>query len=258
MMRKRRWLVVAGVLILVGAGGVAYWLDLFPVRKIEDGVAPKTASDFIKRGIGEIQGKQYSDAVADFSQALSLLPSYDTDSQCFCYCSLGAAYFDLGEYELAVENLSREIELEPNRDSYVLRAFAYEKLGRCQLALEDWKERLRLVPDDGLALRQSAISLCDLGNYVEALPYAQRMKKVNPSDANAYYTCGYVMFLWGHYDSAIQEFSRALDLKPDYADADTAREECYRREKAERKGISPISESVNDKLLDFTPHRLTD
>jgi len=127
----------------------------------------------MKRGIAEMQGERYSDAVADFSQALNLLPRMTQTINAIVIFSLGAAYLELEESEKAVENMSRAIEMDPHHsDSYSLRAFTFEKLGRCQLALDDWKERLRLVPDDGLSLRQISICLCGLGQYEEALKYA--------------------------------------------------------------------------------------
>ncbi len=215
-----RWVTVLGFATVIVCLTMVLWR----------GIAPTTAFGHIRQGAQELQHEKYSAAATDFSQALKLLPPYDKDNRCACYFGLGTAYLELGAWEQAVENLSQAIAMQPTHaDSYWLRAMAYGHLGRARPALEDWKQRLRLVPNDRLALGQIAVSLCDLAKYDDALTYAHRLADMYPNDANSYYTLGYVQFQRGCYDLAMRDFSKAIHLKPDYTDARTAQRECRSR-----------------------------
>lgn len=193
-------------------------------------VAPVTDAEYRMRGMRALQDQRYSAAVADLSQALSLLPTHETHSRCACHVGLGIAYLKLGEFEQAVHQLSRAIELQPEYPgSYLLRANAYDHLGRDREELEDWKERLRLVPDDRFALTRTAACLCDLGDAEAALQYARCLSETSPRNPNAHYTMGYVDFHRGSCDTAVQHFSRAIDLNSGFANAYFARGHCYYR-----------------------------
>jgi Tfp pilus assembly protein PilF len=54
------------------------------------------------------------------------------------YCDRGAIYLKTKQYDLALQDLNRSIELDPNKPvSYQFRAQVYEKLGQAKSAAED-------------------------------------------------------------------------------------------------------------------------
>lgn len=240
-----RWalalLAFAALVVLVT--GVLWWSS-----------TPRDASDYIARGMRRLQHKQYRAAVEDLSRALEVLPPDDTENQHACYLGLSSACLELHEFERAAGNASRAIEIKPEyADSYMLRAMANAWLGHHRESLEDWKARLRLVPNDRLALSQIPACLCDLENYDDALNYARRFAETYPSDAYALYACGYVEGHRRHYEAAIRYFTGALNSKPDYADAHFARGYCYYRlgqtqkADADRKSAVRLSPSLATK-----------
>ncbi len=77
---------------------------------------------------------QYAKAIADYTTAADLNPSED---DAFRY--RGSSYFKLGRYDKAVEDYTEAITRDPvgNVETYSLRALAYDKLGKTDLALKD-------------------------------------------------------------------------------------------------------------------------
>lgn len=86
--------------------------------------------------------KEYDKAQADLDKAYSLDPNYPA-----LLDTMGNLAYDKGEYEKAVEWLTKAIEKEPYSESFVSRAKAYRALGKNDLAVEDekkaaeWKEK---------------------------------------------------------------------------------------------------------------------
>ena len=57
------------------------------------------------------------------------------------YCNLGNTYHGLGDYQQAIKDFDRAIELDPKlAEAYWDRGKTYNELGNRQQAIEDWKE----------------------------------------------------------------------------------------------------------------------
>jgi tetratricopeptide (TPR) repeat protein len=55
--------------------------------------------------------------------------------------------------------------------------------------------------------------------YAEAAPLFEQAAALNPEDANAHNGLGNVQYALGHWDAAIQAYSRAIELAPTYTSA---------------------------------------
>jgi tetratricopeptide (TPR) repeat protein len=55
--------------------------------------------------------------------------------------------------------------------------------------------------------------------YAEAAPLFEQAARLNPADAGAHNGLGNVQYALGHWDAAIQAYSRAIELAPTYASA---------------------------------------
>jgi len=75
-----------------------------------------------------------------------------------------------GEYDLAIADCNKAIELAPNfSDAYNNRGGAYLNLDQYERAIEDFSEAIRLNPQDGLAYanRAKAYTLLDMDTEAE-------------------------------------------------------------------------------------------
>ena len=75
--------------------------------------------------------------MADFNKALKIKPEFAA-----AYSNRGLAYAFLGQYEKAIEDYNRALELEPDGNTYYNRAMAYFNLKHYNKAIKDFKSAL--------------------------------------------------------------------------------------------------------------------
>ena len=64
-------------------------------------------------------------------------------------------------------------------------------------------------------------------DYEGALPYLTKMREHNPSDIRVWFQLGVSHFRTGDYDQALEAFTRAIEINPDYPDAYVNRGNVY-------------------------------
>jgi tetratricopeptide (TPR) repeat protein len=85
----------------------------------------------------------------------------------------GTAYFTLGDYRAAIEDLSRAIEIDPEfAPAYLNRGTAYEAMGDYAKAIADFNKALEINPRYALAYHNRAIVCGALGDHARALETA--------------------------------------------------------------------------------------
>ena len=72
----------------------------------------------------------------------------------------------------------------------------------------------------------------NLGKYDEAIAQYSEALRINPDDADAHYNLGDALRNLGKYDEAAARYSEALRLKPDYLEARRSLEDLVRRTKS--------------------------
>jgi len=109
---------------------------------------PKIADEFFQRGLKSAQLGFPDRAATDFEEAAWLEP----DNQEVQF-NLGTAYLSMGDFEQAINNFTRVIEMNPEgSDAYGNRAVAHTAIGEDDKSEKDVEEAIRLgAPPDGLA-----------------------------------------------------------------------------------------------------------
>ena len=115
--------------------------------------------------------KKLADKVDD------IFPSNDTDIpikgdpyDANTYYTRGYSYYELDEYEKAVEDFSEAIEIDPyDADAYIMRGLSYHKLGENKKAVDDYTKAIHLKPDYFNAYNDRAIIYDQLGEYEKAV-----------------------------------------------------------------------------------------
>jgi tetratricopeptide (TPR) repeat protein len=144
------------------------------------------------------------------------------------YNNRGNAYLAKGQYDAAIKDYDKSIELKPRyANAYDNRGKAYRAEGRYDEAIRDYDKAIRLKPDfedayEGriaayVAKGQQGVVSKDLDKAIEA----------NPSDAKAYNNRGKIHGGEGRYDEAIRDYEKAIKLNPDLADAYNNRGSAY-------------------------------
>jgi tetratricopeptide (TPR) repeat protein len=118
------------------------------------------------RGTAHSELEQYEQAIEDFEKYIQLAP----DKYLFdAYQRRGSAYANLGEYHQAIQDFDTAIELDPFRTlSYISRGAAHAALGEHEAVIRDFDKVVQLEPEFPYIYKERAISHDALGHTVLA------------------------------------------------------------------------------------------
>lgn len=160
-------------------------------------------------------------AIEDYTQAIQLNPDH-VDA----YYSRGIARHDSGDKSGAIEDYTQAIKLKPKyyASVYFYRAFTYYRLGKMELAIEDYSQAIKNI-DKLSSVTSETIS------YGFSTPYY--------GFATAYYNRALAYSKLDKKQEAIEDYTQAIHLKPDYADA-------YYNRALEYSGLDKKDEAIEN------------
>jgi type IV pilus assembly protein PilF len=135
---------------------------------------------------------------------------------------LGVEYMRQGDLARAKEKLDRAVSQDPqNPDAHSARAMLFERMGERSKADAEFHAALRLAPHDPQVINSYAVYLCSSGRTDEGVKSFLEAAH-NPlyrTPEAAYTNAGVCQRTAKHDDEAAVNFNRALQLRPDYAEA---------------------------------------
>lgn len=210
--------------------GLAFFSQGEYQRSIEDfdeaiRLSPNCASPYSNRGHTRLLLNQFPEALADFDKAIQLYPQY---SQAFS--GRGHVYVKSAEYQRSIEDFDQALRLDPqNQDGYFGRALAYTMTDRDADAKKDSDRAVEL----GLAQAVVDIAISEFkkkqARHIAARPHYR--------DAVAYYK-------EGQHQKAIDQFSLAIQVNPDFADAYGERARTYLVMGQYHKALEDFGEAI--------------
>ena len=146
-------------------------------------VSAETAEERHEKGLSFGKAGEYEKAIEDLNKSIELNPN-----DAIAYDDRGFIYaFDLGKYEKAIEDFNKAIELDPNYiAAYFHRGNAYSFLGQFEKAIEDYSKVIASDPH-------------------------------HPGHAPTYEHRGVAYYFLKQYEKAIEDFDKAIELDPYYA-----------------------------------------
>ena len=101
--------------------------------------------------------------------------------------------------------------------TYNVRGNTYDALKKHDLAISDYKETIRLLPDFAPAYANVGLQYCRLGDYKTAVEYYDQALKVNPQSGYAMYGRGVALSRLGQVEAAKEQISAANRADPEIA-----------------------------------------
>ncbi len=142
------------------------------------------------------------------------------------YVDSGVAHYNSGEYEKAIDEYNRAIELNPNyAPAYNNRGLAYYDQGMYSSAIADYTRAIQLSPNDTIAYynrgntyydRENAYT--DQGNYNLAIADYTRAIQLDPNHVNSHQNLGNVYYDQERYSESLPYYRRYLQLAGDEAE----------------------------------------
>ena len=149
------------------------------------------------------------------------------------YYYMGVAYFNLDEYEPAIQSLKEALLIDrTDADAWYMLGSAYRHSGNFQAAIESFQQAVRFVPDfkeayQGLTLCYEATGHTELALYAKAMvdycsgltdkavSQLEQVVAVNQNIAEAYLGLGLAYEKKGEIEKAIDAYEQASYLNPD-------------------------------------------
>ncbi|MFZ2538094.1 MAG: tetratricopeptide repeat protein, partial [Oscillospiraceae bacterium] len=161
------------------------------------------------------KSKQYQRAI-DFARQIIDQKGASSD----LLSCVGVGFLGLGQYEKAIENFQRAIELDP------IYAYPWHGLGTVyyyqknyEKTIEYLRKAIELDPTFTYPWHGLGAVFFMQNNNEEAIEHYQKAIELEPIYADAWHGLGSVYFEQENYEEAIKHYQKAIELDPIYADA---------------------------------------
>lgn len=209
----------------------------------------KKADQLYKSGIEKLDSKDYSGAIADFTEAIALKPTYaeafykrgiaktwlsDNDGALLdfqeaikykhnykeAYFESAYIRYDRYDNEGAIQDYTKVIELNPNdRDAYYNRALAKYSLKNYAGAISDNSKALEIDPGYINAYYSRALARHEMKDYAGAIADNTKIIGMDPKYINAYYSRALSKSALKDYEGSIKDCEKILEIDPNYSNA---------------------------------------
>ena len=159
--------------------------------------------------------EQYDLAIDDYSRAIALDPDYASG-----YSFRGMAYRYKPDPDRALADFDHAIRLDADNANYWLnRGNVYLDLGQYDRAIADYTRAIQLNPRFGIAYNQRAVAFRRKGDYARAIADYGASIPLNPRPAIAHANRGEAHRFSNALDLALADYDAALRIEPRYAPA---------------------------------------
>jgi tetratricopeptide (TPR) repeat protein len=167
------------------------------------------AQAWVNRGAAYGGLRQYDKAIADYSKAIELDPKFAA-----AWYNRGAAYVGLRQYDKAIADYSKAIELDPNGAVYWNnRGLAHHELHQYDKATADWSKAIELDPKLAAAWYNRGAAYGGLRQYDKAIADYSRAIELDPKNAGFWDNRGAVYAEMRQWQKAASDLAKATQLQ---------------------------------------------
>jgi tetratricopeptide (TPR) repeat protein len=178
---------------------------------------------YYQRGLINVRGAKYDDAITDFIKAIALNPK-NAD----CYHARGGAYANKDDFDDAMADFLKAADLDPAKNAevhailldpkyasaYVNRGHAYRAKKDYDRAIQNYDQAIQLDPKNVAAYWSLGYGYQAKGDYDRAIQNYDQAIQLDPKNVAAYRSLGFAYRAKGDYDRAIQKYDQAIQLDP--------------------------------------------
>lgn len=171
---------------------------------------------YYNEGIQNYEDGQYDLAIDNFKKAIEL-----DDSNFECFFNIGAAYMEIEDYEQAIESFKKAVEIKSNDiDLYKNMGLAFYTIHDYENALKAYKKTIWLNSRDAENFNNTGIAHLALYDFKEAANCFNYAVKINSRNEDYKYNLGLACYYLGKYDIAEENLVSVTNY-------DKQREEAY-------------------------------
>jgi tetratricopeptide (TPR) repeat protein len=171
---------------------------------------PAIAELYDERGRAYYELNNFESALLDYNKAIELKPEWAE-----AYNSRGLVYFQTHNITSAIKDFSKAISLAPNQsETYMNRGLAYDGIGDIKSALIDFDKAIMLNRNFAEAYTNRYLIKIKTKDLNGALADINKAITLAPNNGENYGYRGIINVMQNNNIGAIADFDRSLQLKP--------------------------------------------
>jgi predicted O-linked N-acetylglucosamine transferase (SPINDLY family) len=133
------------------------------------------------------------------------------------YMGLGNTFTVLNEYEQAIANYNKAIQINPAiAQAHHNIATVFIKCNKVYEAIKSYQQAITIKPDYALAITGLGRALIEAGEYKDGELCLRRALCINPNDPATHHSLGLALMNLHNLSEAVSSFKKALDLDPEH------------------------------------------
>jgi tetratricopeptide (TPR) repeat protein len=198
------------------------------------------AADYHHRAAIYFHMGEYDKAIQEYGKALELDPAYFP-----AYYDRGLAYAQRQQYAEASADFSQVIALNPQHaDAYYNRGLIYARQNAFAEALADYDQALAHHPEDPLVYNSRGNVHYNTKDYARAIADYDQAIQHDATYADAYLNRGLAHAALEEYQRAIADYNQTLLLNPESAIAYNYRGQAYSRLQQYARAMEDYTEAI--------------
>ena len=179
-------------------------------------IHPDSTSQYRERADEAFQKSEYEEAISNYNRAIEL-----DQNDVVAYCNRGIVKYQLGQYQAAINDFDEAIYWGDNDAyTYFLRGISKYMSEQYTAAIDDYDEAIRRAPDQvSYTYRWRGFAKAALEQHTSAIDDFDEALLQNPDNAHDYFQRGISKYALEQYTAAIADFDEAIRIDPDYVEA---------------------------------------
>jgi len=198
----------------LGAALRAFSVNTTPtdVRKANRQQALENSRAYNKRGLAHASMRNYEQAIIDYNRSIELDPNYVDP-----YHNRSIVYLMMDNYGQSLIDCNKTITLAPDfMPAYINRGITYTGLRHYDLAAADYTTVLELTPENFYAYYNRGNTNLWTSKYEDAIADYSQTIALQPDFVAAHVNRGVVNTQMDKFEEAIVDYTHAIELNPSY------------------------------------------
>jgi len=183
---------------------------------------------------------EYERAILEYSKAIEIDPR-----RAGAYNNRGVTYAHKREFEQAVLDFTRAIEIDPKyATAYTNRGKAFGSKREYDRAIADHTKAIEINPKFADAYINRGNVYADKNESDRAILDYTKAIEIDPKDADAYLNRGVIYADKGEFEQAILDYTKAIEIDPKYAMAYTNRGNAFDAKREHDRAIADHTKAI--------------
>jgi tetratricopeptide (TPR) repeat protein len=203
-------IVAAGALMICACVQTSYWKDSETLWNRAVACTSGNSVAYNNLGYAHFAKGNWEAAIAEYGKAIEILPEYEA-----AHYNLACALLAKGDRDAAIAEYRKALELKP--DNLIARnnlANALLAKGVLDEAIAQYRKALEFVPDDVGTYNNLGYALLAKGDSEAGLAQYRKAIEIQPDNALSHYNFGNAFFSMGDWDQAIAHYQKAVAIQP--------------------------------------------